>query len=106
MAASTLPEIKRGIKDAEELTIIISEGETFLVKEMDFTWAVEKVERWDENYIYHNAGVEDKDRDTLFLKADFMNKYPYLETKEYSKEFASYKYYEIIKSIGKKSCLL
>ena len=80
--------------------------ETFLVKEMDFTWAVEKVERWDENYIYHNAGVEDKDRDTLFLKADFMNKYPYLETKEYSKEFASYKYYEIIKSIGKKSCLL
>ena len=80
--------------------------ETFLVKEMDFTWAVEKVERWDDNYIFHNAGVEDKDKDTLFLKADFMNKYPYLETKEYSKDYASYKYHEIIKSIGDKSCLL
>ena len=80
--------------------------ETFLVKEMDFTWAVEKVERWDDNYIFHNAGVEDKQRDFLFLKADFMNEYPYLETKEYSKDYASYKYHEIIKSIGDKSCLL
>lgn len=79
---------------------------TFVVKELDFTWAVETIDRWDENYIYHNAGVEDKDRDTLFLKADFMRKYPYLETKEYSKDYASYKYHEIIKSIGKNSCLL
>ncbi len=79
---------------------------TALVKEMDFTWAVEKIERWDENYIYHNAGVEDKFRDTHFLKSDYITKYPYLDDKEYSKEFASYKYHEIIKSIGEKSCLL
>jgi hypothetical protein len=79
---------------------------TYVVKELDFTWAVETIDRWDENYIFHNAGVEDADRDKFFLKADYMNEYPYLSNKEYSKEYASYKYHEIIKSIGNKSCLL
>lgn len=79
---------------------------TFVVQEMNFTWATENVSRWDDNYIYHNAGVEDKDRDKLFLKADYMKEYPYQIDKEYPKEYASYKYFEIIKSIGKKSCLL
>jgi hypothetical protein len=35
-----------------------------------------------------------------------MKEYPYQIDKEYPKEYASYKYFEIIKSIGKKSCLL
>lgn len=79
---------------------------TYIIKELDFTWGVESIGKWDENYIYHNAGIEQKMKDTHFYKSEFMDKYPYFIEKKYSKEFASYKYYEIIKSIENKTCLL
>lgn len=79
---------------------------TPVIKNLDFTWAPDKVEKWDSNYIFHNAGVEKNSSDKHFYKAAFINSYPFLLEKEYPKEYASYKYFEIIKSIGNKSCLL
>ena len=57
-----------------------------------FTWATERVESWDKNNIYHNAGVTDN-KSNLFYKADYMNSYPYNVTLELKTDMSSYKYW-------------
>lgn len=80
---------------------------TNIIPEMDFCWATDTANKWDEKYIFHNAGVTEGIRDSFFYKADFRDKYPYLhDGSNYDTSKASYKYFEIIKSIGDKSCLL
>ena len=81
--------------------------ETRIIPEMDFCWATDNVEKYQEKYIFHNAGVTGGTANELFYKADFRDKYPYLhECETYKKEFASYKYFQIIKAIGQNSCLI
>ena len=79
---------------------------TFIIPEMDFCWATDTFEKWNEKYIFHNAGVVDSLAETHFYKANFRDKYPYLIDANYDQNKASYRYFEIIKSIGEKSCLL
>ena len=57
-----------------------------------FTWATERRESWDENNIYHNAGVTNN-TSNLFYKADYMNKYPYNVTLELKNDMSSYNYW-------------
>ena len=57
-----------------------------------FTWATERIESWDENNIYHNAGVTNN-TSNLFYKADYMNKYPYNVTLELKNDMSSYNYW-------------
>lgn len=81
--------------------------ETKIIPEMDFCWATDRMEKWDKKYIFHNAGVVASSQQDHFFKGAFLDSYPYLITgEEYKKDFASYKYFEIIKSIGQNSCLL
>jgi len=78
---------------------------TNIIPELDFCWATDSVDNWDKKYIFHNAGVTD-DRVELFNKSKFTNRLPFLLEDSFDKNRASYKYFEIIKLIGEKSCLL
>lgn len=79
---------------------------TNILKEMQFCWATDAGTKWNETYIYHNAGVTASNT-KLFNKTLFRDKYPYLEDGEnYDKNSASYKYFSIINKIGKNSCLI
>lgn len=78
---------------------------TNVIKEMDFTWATDNVDKWNQNIIFHNAGVVSPN-DGLFYKGMYTNSLPYEMSEEgLDQNRASYKYFEIIKSIGKNSCL-
>jgi len=80
---------------------------TEIIPELNFCWATDKAERWHEVYIFHNAGVTSDSAEKLFYKGSFITNLPFLERGEsYDKNTASYKYFSIIKSIGKDSCLL
>lgn len=80
---------------------------TNIIAEMDFCWATDTIQKWEQKYIFHNAGVTGGTKDTHFYKADFRHSYPYLhDGSQYDTQKASFKYFEIIKSIGDKSCLL
>jgi len=79
---------------------------TKIIEELDFCWATDNLEKYNQKYIFHNAGITDGLSKKFFYKAQFRNVLPYEELgEEYIKEGASYIYFELIKSIGKKSCL-
>jgi hypothetical protein len=79
---------------------------THIIEELDFCWATDPIENYTQRYIFHNAGVTENVRNTHFYKADFRTKLPYEESGEtLDRNKASYKYFELIKSIGKNSCL-
>jgi hypothetical protein len=79
---------------------------TKVIPELGFCWATDTSQKWHDMYIFHNAGVTSSSADRLFYKGNFTNKLPYYETGDnYDKNTASYKYFQIIKSIGKNSCL-
>ena len=77
---------------------------TNIIPELDFCWATESIENWDKKYLYHNAGVT-HESNNFFNKSRFTNSLPYLIQDDFDKNTANYKYFEIIKSIGEKSCL-
>lgn len=80
---------------------------TKIIPEMSFLFATDKVSEWDKKYIFHNAGVVgDGNDDHLFNKHHFKFNLPYLMKKNYDPNFCSYKYYEIIQSIGETSPLI
>jgi hypothetical protein len=78
---------------------------TNVIKEMDFSWGTDNEERFKQVAIFHNAGVTSNIKEKSFYKGDFINELPYEIEDNYDKNTASYKYFEIIKSIGKNSCL-
>lgn len=80
--------------------------ETKIIPEMDFCWATDPVERYNEKYIFHNAGVEDNMKESLFFKGDYRYKTPYNADDKYDKSKAAYKYFEIIKSVKSKRLLV
>lgn len=77
---------------------------TNIIPEMDFCWGTDSLEKWNEKTIFHNAGVVGQN-DKLFYKGAYTDTYPYEIEDDFNKESASYKYFEIIKSIGKNSCV-
>lgn len=81
--------------------------ETVIIPEMDFCWATDGIDRWDEKYIYHNAGVTDASKKQLFYKGDFRSgNYPYdIDITDYDKTRASYNYLKEIKNLQHKTCL-
>ena len=80
---------------------------TKIIPEMDFCWATDDISQWDKKCIFHNAGVTHSSKNEFFYKADFRFNHPYNhECETYFKDFASYKYFQLIKSVGNNSCLL
>ena len=81
--------------------------ETEIIPELDFCWATDVIENWDKKYIFHNAGVTEERKNELFYKGDFRQNHPYLhQCDTYDAKLAAYKYFELIKSVSSKSCLL
>lgn len=75
---------------------------TNVIPELDFAWATDNIERWDEKYIFHNAGVTDAKKNELFYKGDYRFVTPYNVSGEtYDITKASYKYFEIVKKVAK-----
>lgn len=65
-------------------------------KELEFCWATDHINRWDQTKIMHNAGVMANNKD-LFFKGAFFNKDPFNEDFEYvNKQRCSSKYVEHI----------
>lgn len=81
---------------------------TNVIKEMDFCWATEQIESFNEKTIFHNAGVVGNEPIPLFYKGRFTSKFPYLDIDNIivDENRASYKYFEMVKETAKKSCLL
>jgi hypothetical protein len=69
----------------------------------DFTWATDSIEKWDKNFIFHNAGVVGPG--DLFYKGQFINTLPYSIPDTFDKRYSSYNYYKEILETGQTSCL-
>lgn len=81
-------------------------NETKVVKELDFSWATDSINRWDETTIYHNAGVTCS-CGRNFYKADYMNKLPYdIQLKNFNKNNCNYNYVIEILETVKNTCLI
>jgi hypothetical protein len=79
---------------------------TKIIPEMDFCWATDDVSKWDERYIFHNAGVVEGQKDALFYKGKFTNVLPYnSDLDKYVHTKASWKYVQIIKEVKENTCL-
>lgn len=77
---------------------------TNIIPEMDFCWATDNISRWDNVYIYHNAGATGQAE--LFYKYEFVNKLPYaLKGRDYDKTLSGYRYFEIVQEYGRKTLL-
>lgn len=77
--------------------------ETKVDKRLDFCWATDKIDKWEQNPIFHNAGVT-ADRKDLFFKGAHISSTPYstIDLESYSKDHCSYNYVkEIIKTSKK-----
>jgi hypothetical protein len=79
-------------------------NETKVVPEMDFCWATDSKNRWEETTIFHNAGVTGPGK--YFYKGDYMNSLPYNIEDIFDEHFCSKLYFNEIKETAQKSCLL
>jgi hypothetical protein len=80
--------------------------ETICHEDLQFAWATSSKNDWNKFNIFHNAGVT-TDVDGLFYKANYMSQLPYFaDGSTYLKDRCSYKYFEFMKKVGEKSCLL
>ena len=79
-------------------------NETKVVPEMDFSWATDTKNRWDETTIFHNAGVTGDG--VHFYKGIYQNKLPYSIEDTFDERFCSKLYFNEVKETAKKTCLL
>ena len=81
-------------------------NETKVVPELDFSWATDGIERWDETAIYHNAGITCA-CGRQFYKGAYMEKLPYdIQEEAFSKTKNCYNYVKEIIKTAKKSPLI
>ena len=70
---------------------------TEIIDELDFTWATHSIDDWGKKSIFHNAGVNNADNN-LFYKANYLASRP-KKNLNINPNFASYKYYELVRQI-------
>ena len=81
-------------------------NEVKVVPELNFTWATDPIQKWDQSIIYHNAGVTCS-CGRQFYKSLYMNTLPYsIQQEHYSQTVASYNYVKEIIETASKSCLV
>jgi hypothetical protein len=68
---------------------------TKVVPELNFTWATTKMDRWEKNAIYHNAGATKEKAGEPFYKGKYMKTSP-IEAPRPNDMWASQKYYDLI----------
>lgn len=74
--------------------------EVKIEKELEFSWATDPVNRWDECAIFHNAGSV-KGKNGYFNKFDFNKESPFGKTIEVANTNCTYKYVEAIREAEK-----
>jgi hypothetical protein len=79
-------------------------NETKVVPEMDFSWATDPKNRWEETTIFHNAGVTGTGKH--FYKGIYQQQLPYNIEDTFDEQFCSKLYFNEIKETAKKSCLI
>lgn len=79
--------------------------ETVVDKRLDFCWATDPIQSWDQKSIYHNAGVTCS-CGGYFYKGNYINSLPYNTNLRISDKYACYNYYQEIIEVGKKSCII
>ena len=79
-------------------------NETQVVPEMNFSWATDSKNRWEETIIFHNAGITGPGN--CFYKGDYMNSLPYNIENTFDFNFCSYNYVNEIIETTQKSCLI
>ena len=73
---------------------------------LSFGWATSMANEWNKHAIYHNAGVT-ADRKDMFFKGGYINKLPFdIKLEDFSKNFCSYKYAELVLKTKEGSCLI
>lgn len=71
--------------------------------ELDFCWPKSPIKCWDENKIFHNAGIIDNDRDLFFYKGDYHQLDPFYSHFDFiSDKTCCVKYVQMIDEIGLK----
>jgi hypothetical protein len=79
-------------------------NETKVVPEMDFSWATDPKNRWEETTIFHNAGVTGTGKH--FYKGIYQQQLPYNIEDTFDEQFCSKLYFNEIKETAQKSCLI
>jgi hypothetical protein len=79
-------------------------NETQVVPEMNFSFATDSKNRWEETTIFHNAGVTGPGK--CFYKGDYINSLPYNVEDTFDEHFCSKLYFNEIKETAQKSCLI
>ena len=74
-------------------------------KDFDFAWATCHISKWYEHPFFHNAGVLN-DKQGMFYKASYRDKFPYNDTLEVDHHRCSIMYWEAIKKTAKNSVLI
>jgi len=79
---------------------------TNVIPELDFCWATDTVERWDEKYIFHNAGITQDIANTHFFKGNYIGELPFdIDMPDLDISKASSIYFSMIKQLNGRSCL-
>lgn len=73
-------------------------------REFDFAWATDVIDKWDQVSFFHNAGVGDSNSG-MFFKGNYTDRHPYDEQLELDKGRCSSKYFDIVKNVGRNTCL-
>lgn len=79
-------------------------NETVVDKRLDFCWATDPIQYWDQRDIFHNAGVTCSCG--LFFKGAYANALPYNTNLRVRDTSCSYNYYNELLEVGRKSCLV
>jgi hypothetical protein len=81
-------------------------NEVKVVPELDFCWATDPIERWEQVPLYHNAGVTCS-CGRQFYKALYMDNPPYqIEQGNFSQMVSSYNYVKEILETAQNTCLV
>jgi hypothetical protein len=79
---------------------------TNVIKEMDFSWAIDPIEKYDTLSIFHNAGVVGNEPTKVFYKGLYTNKLPYYDDlSDVDETKCSKQYANLIMEVAKNSCL-
>jgi hypothetical protein len=80
--------------------------DTHVSPALEFCWATDPLEKFEKNYIFHNAGVT-KAGEGFFYKGLYTNSLPYQDERyPINPQSASSKYHELLMEVGKTSCLI
>lgn len=76
--------------------------ETKISDELSVCWATNPINDWSTHNLYNNAGVNEKDKNYMFYKSDYVNKCPFETDLSYvSDKFCSFNYVKEILETAK-----